>query len=259
MNMFNDYNAFFMFYGNMDLPNFCDAPPTIFSILNSSVNFGKSENEKIKTSKIGEAGREIIFNFEYPLTEKISKKDFETMILNHFLFRRIGTETVSAFVINLNVKMNEIMPVYNKMFESFKDWNIFNDGEKTERIGNDNQSQSSNSNMTGTNENNVTSNNTDVSDRRYSDTPQSQLNEVQNGNYMTNYSYDTNKNNTTNNSVSNNTSNAITNTNNTNNYNEVLKKTQGNKIEIMKEMQNNIKSIYSLIFKDLDELFYQLA
>lgn len=259
MNMFNDYNAFFMFYGNMDLPNFCDAPPTIFSILNSSVNFGKSENEKIKTSKIAEAGREIIFNFEYPLTEKISKKDFETMILNHFLFRRIGTETVSAFVINLNVKMNEIMPVYNKMFESFKDWNIFNDGEKTERIGNDNQSQSSNSNMTGTNENNVTSNNTDVSDRRYSDTPQSQLNEVQNGNYMTNYSYDTNKNNTTNNSVSNNTSNAITNTNNTNNYNEVLKKTQGNKIEIMKEMQNNIKSIYSLIFKDLDELFYQLA
>lgn len=259
MNMFNNYNAFFMFYDNMGLPNFCDAPPTIFSILDSAVNFGKSEDEKVKTSKIAEVGREIIFNFEYPLTDKISKKDFEKIILNHFLFRRIGTETVSSFVINLNVKMNEIMPIYNKMFDAFENWDIFNDGEKMERTGNDNQVQTNNSNMTNTSNNNVTSNVTDISDRRYSDTPQSQLNEVQNGNYMTNYSYDTNKNNSSNTSNSNSSSNATSNTNNKNNYNEIVKKTQSNKIEILKEMQENIKSIYSLIFKDLEDLFYQLA
>lgn len=155
--------------------------------------------------------------------------------------------------------MNEIMPIYNKMFDAFENWDIFNDGEKMERTGNDNQVQTNNSNMTNTSNNNVTSNVIDVSDRRYSDTPQSQLNEVQNGNYMTNYSYDTNKNNSSNSSNSNGSSNATSNTNNKNNYNEVVKKTQSNKIEILKEMQENIKSIYSLIFKDLEDLFYQLA
>ena len=39
-------------------------------------------------------------------------------------------------------------------------------------------------------------------------------------------------------------------------YQEIIQHTNANKIEILKEMQENIKSIYTLIFKDLDILFY---
>ncbi len=57
------------------------------------------------------------------------------MILNKFLTRRIGFDTVTAFKIQLNVKMNEIMPKFNKLFNSLENWDIFNDGEIIERNG----------------------------------------------------------------------------------------------------------------------------
>ena len=47
-------------------------------------------------------------------------------------------------------------------------------------------------------------------------------------------------------------------TNDDNTYNETIEKTSANKIEILKQMQTEIKSIYSLIFKDLDDLFYSV-
>ena len=43
-----------------------------------------------------------------------------------------------------------------------------------------------------------------------------------------------------------------------NEYNETITRTPADKIAILKEMQENIKSIYSMIFKDLEELFYQI-
>ena len=100
------------------LPRNCDLPPTLYSILDSIVNFGKPENEKIKVPQLSENGRSTIFNFDYPLSNNISKEKFETMILNHFLLRRIGFDTVTSFVVQLNVKLNEIMPMYNKMFDA---------------------------------------------------------------------------------------------------------------------------------------------
>ena len=44
-----------------------------------------------------------------------------------------------------------------------------------------------------------------------------------------------------------------------NEYNETIKRSPADKITILNEMQENIKSIYSLIFKDLECLFYQLV
>ena len=76
----------------------------------------------------------------------ISKAKFETMILNHFLQRRIGFETVTAFRIQLDVKLNEIMPLYNKMFDALENWEIFNDGEVTTRTGKDNRTSESTNN-----------------------------------------------------------------------------------------------------------------
>ena len=108
------------------IPSNCEKPPTIYTILESIVNYGKDEKTKIKD--LAKEGRTTIFDFDYPLTNKISKQDFECMILNHFLMRRIGFETVTAFKIQLNVKINEIMPVYNKMFDAISNWDIFKIG-----------------------------------------------------------------------------------------------------------------------------------
>ena len=100
------------------------------------------------------------------------------------------------------------------------------------------------------------SNSNNISDRRKSDTPQNELQNVRDGSYVTEYNYDTNSANDT--SESKGTSQNTLNTNDDNAYNEIIEKTNANKIEILKQMQQEIKSIYSLIFDELDDLFYSV-
>ena len=200
-------------------------PPTIYSILNSIVNFNSEEKTKIKD--LASAAHEDIFDFDYPLTTHINKDDFEILILNKFLMRRIGYETVTAFKIALSVKLNEIMPIYNKMFDMLDGWNLFNDGEVETKVILD-MGQSSASTTT---------------DNRYSDTPQGMLTSVQDGTYMTDYTY---------NQGSSSGSDSRT-------RNETITRSPSNKIKIYKDFLENRESIYSMIFKDLDTLFYGLV
>ena len=81
------------------LPPDYDIPPTIYSLLNSYVNYDNPN--PVKISNLASAGRNMFFDFNYTLTDKITKEDFEVMILNHFLMRRIGYDTVTAFKIAL--------------------------------------------------------------------------------------------------------------------------------------------------------------
>ena len=251
------YNGLFMFYPF--LPPNCQKPPTLYSVLNSIVNGEKDEEDYTKIKDLAKEGRSTIFNFDYPLTNNITKEKFETMILNHFLQRRIGFETVTAFRIQLDVKLNEIMPLYNKMFDALENWQIFNDGEVTTRTGTDNTTTQNTNQTSNTLENTSITSTEDISDRRNSELPQNQLSELRDGNYVTNYNYDTNTNTGKDNSHSEGTSQATNNGTDNKQYNETITRTPADKIAILKEMQENIKSIYTLIFKDLECLFYQLV
>ena len=254
------YNGLFMFYPF--LPPNCNLPPTIYTILESIVNPDVDLNEpapEVKIKDLAKVGRETIFNFDYPLTSNITKEKFETMILNHFLQRRIGFETVTAFRIQLDVKLNEIMPLYNKMFDALENWEIFKDGEVTTRTGTDKRTTQNTNETSNTLENTSITSTEDISDRRNSELPQNQLEDLRNGSYVTNYSYDTNTNTGNDNSQSKGTSQATNNGTDNNEYKETITRTPADKIAILKEMQENIKSIYTMIFKDLECLFYQLV
>ena len=212
-------------------------PPTLYRLLNSIVNFDEEEQTKIKN--LASEGREDIFDFEYPLSTHVDKEDFEVMILNHFLMRRIGYDTLNAFKIALDVKMNEIMPMYNKMFDMLDNWNVFNDGEVTSRTVTD----------SGTNSLNNITTSQNTSDRRYSDTPQNQLQNVRDGKYITDYNYDTD-----NGSVS--SSSAGTDSRSTL---ESITRTPSDKMKLYREFIENKKSIMTMIFEDLEPLFYGLV
>lgn len=212
-------------------------PPTLYRLLNSIVNYDEEEQTKIKN--LAAAGREDIFDFEYPLSTNVDKEDFEVMILNHFLMRRIGYDTLNAFKIALNVKMNEIMPMYNKMFDMLDGWNIFNDGEITSRTVTD-----SGSNLLN---NTTTSQNT--SDRRYAETPQNQLQNIRDGKYITDYNYDTNNGSVTSQSAGTDSRSTL----------ESITRTPSDKMKLYREFIENKKSIMTMIFEDLDVLFYGLV
>ena len=64
--------------------------------------------------------RPIIFNFEYPIFEVSYRNVLENKIIEHFYFREIGYETYGLWHSRLRMKMREIMPYYNKLYESEK-------------------------------------------------------------------------------------------------------------------------------------------
>ena len=251
------FNNYFMPFPY--IPPNCDKPPTLYSVLNSIVNGTKEEEDYTKIKDLAKEGRSIIFNFNYPLSQNINKEKFETMILNYFIRRRIGFETVTSFRIALDVKLNEIMPLYNKMFDALENWEIFNDGEITTRTGTDTTTSQNTNNTSNSLTNQSTTSATNISDRRNSELPQDQLEDLRNGSYVTNYNYDTNTNNGQDNSTSTGTSQATNNGTDNKQYTETITRTPADKIAILKEMQENIKSIYTMIFKDLDVLFYQIV
>lgn len=221
--------------------NNCNLPPTVYALLNSYVNF--SRETPVKIADLAKTGRACFFDFSYPLATGWDKEEFETMILNHFLMRRIGYETVTAFKIALNVKLNEIMPNYNMLYSSIKNWNIFNDGESIARHQTSNGSNAVNSSSNATN--------SDTSDRRYSNTPQNQLADVRDGKYVSEYNYDQNNGSATNQTETSGTD--------SNEINETINRSPSDKIKIYQEFLAARQNLYTMIFKDLDSLFYQVV
>lgn len=55
---------------------------------------------------------------EYPIFDENYRDRLNSKILDHYLMREIAHETVELFVWRLNVKMNEIMPYYNQLYEA---------------------------------------------------------------------------------------------------------------------------------------------
>ena len=157
-------------------------PPTLFSIC-QSICYNETPSRIMKLAENSRA--EIFRDVEYPLTSKLNKEQFEINIINHFLMRRIGQETLRAFQLTLSNKLNEIMPYYNKLFDMLEGWDIFSDGEEVTRTS------ENSSTAKATNYSNSTTENT--SDRRYSDMPDNRLNDIRSGSYMTDYNYDTNQ------------------------------------------------------------------
>lgn len=59
-----------------------------------------------------------VFDFEFPIFDEEYKSVLERKILKHYYTREISEETVGLWKLRLNTKMNEIMPYYNKLYES---------------------------------------------------------------------------------------------------------------------------------------------
>lgn len=231
------------------LGNDYDIPPTVYSILNSYVNYSRQTPAKIKD--LARTGRQVFFDFDYPLTNKITKADFETMILNHFLMRRIGYETVTAFNIALSVKINEIMPKYNILFDAMHGWELFNDGENISRQMTDNTTSESSSSTSSSS----SSEDSATSDRRFSNTPQNALSDVRAGTYVTEYNYDSNGSESSVSSESSMESDGEDNKT----VNETISKSQKDRVKAYTDFINNVNNVYSMIFNELEPLFYSLV
>lgn len=154
-----------------------------------------------------------VFNFPFPIFSEDYRKTLEHHILQHFYTREIAFQTVGRWKLGLQQKLNDIMPYYNKLYESQElDVDPFNNIDVTEtsessgnttsknnttRNGTSVTNGSSETNDTAdgtsgteTNGTTTTNNSQDTTANRtdaFSDTPQGTLSNVDNLTYLTNY------------------------------------------------------------------------
>ena len=161
-----------------------------------------------------------VFDFNFPIFDESYRNVLETKILRHYYTREIGLETVGLWKLKLSTKLNEIMPYYNKLYESeLIEFNPLYDVElirerKIEGKGtkdtenSENRSSSNNTETTQNNDSTVketggdksttngTANGTQNQNTNgngtnmYSDTPQGAITDLQAGRYLTNATID---------------------------------------------------------------------
>lgn len=191
---------------------------------------------------------------DYPIFDENYRETLNNKILNHYAFREIGFETPALFKFYLNNTLNEIMPFYNKMYNSaFKDYNpLFNKFE-TETLERKNKGTSNNSGTSVTSSNNESDGNSIGSD-----TPNGRLNldNIKEGKYATNANF-TKANNKTNSSVN---DNAISNVSNTENYVKSIMGYNGESTlgELAAKLQYQLLDIDLMIINQLNDLFMNL-
>ena len=130
-----------------------------------------------------ELGQLIKNNFplglsDYPIFNEEYRRTLNNKIIEHFYFREIGFETPQLFKRFLNRKLNEIMPYYNKLYETelleydpltnYNRTEITNRGEAVQNAINSSDSGQVNDSGNGSNQSSGSSSGKSV----YSDTPQ---------------------------------------------------------------------------------------
>lgn len=180
----------------------------------------------------------------YPIFDENYRTVLNQKILDHYYIHEIGFETAELFNFFLKTKMNEIMPLYNVLYQEQQkmlESDLFRNVNMEENFtGQSENTSNSNSSSNGKNS------------EIYQDTPQGKIyqNSLENGSWATNY--------TENNS--NNTSEDASTNNGTNEY---IRKTIGNNgnlypIEILERIKNNLMNIDMSIIDELDELFMKI-
>lgn len=189
-----------------------------------------------------------IFNFDFPIFNENYRETLEFKIIHHFYFREIGFETPALFRDFLYRRLNEIMPYYNQRYNSelltydpFETTKITTTGNNS---GTNNQSTSSNGSSSSNGGNSSA----------YSDTPQNGLSGVEDLNYLTNYTKDSNNASGTSTSSGTSTGNA------TGQFTETKTGKDGTEsfMLLLKQYRESFLNIDMEVIKDLEDLFMQI-
>lgn len=195
-----------------------------------------------------------IFSFDFPIFDEAYREVLCTKILKHYYMREIGAETVGLWKLWLDTKLNEIMPYYNKLYESellefnpLYDVNLTrqrnttgNQTEEREHAENTVEHAESSTNVevsnSGTSSGDTSG--TDSSKDRYSDTPQGSLQNIENDTYLTNARIVDRTNSANDSQEYNNTG-----TSNTNNTHEVTRNTDGNETGTVNTTEDYLEKV----------------
>ena len=192
-----------------------------------------------------------LFNFNYPIFNEEYRPILEDKIIRHFYFREIGFETIGRFLFELESKLNEIMPFYNKMYEStlleFDPLLNYQVKETYEKMNVGNTQGNANSNTTGSlNE---------KTNQLFSDTPQGRV-DFNTSSHVTTMSQDVNTSSTSNDS-------SISQSQSNNNREEFVRTMEGNiGVQTFSQLINDYRKTFInvdlMVMDELNELFMRV-
>ena len=224
--------------------------------LSESVGFNQIDDV------ISNSWNKIFDNF--PIFDESYRSVLCSKILKHYYTREISAETAGLWQLWLNTRMGEIMPYYNKLYESallefdpFKDTNYSRNHGGT-FTGDTRRNGRSDVSV----DNSVTSNGTSNSKNLFSDTPQGAITNIENESYLTNATLikdtDTNTTNTDGNSTTQNTE--TTGITNTDNWIETIvgKQSTVSYSKLLQEFRDTFLNIDVMIINDLSDLFMNI-
>lgn len=277
----------------IDYFSYIDEPPTLYSLMKSMAPADTN------TSDLWKFGRKYFFSFEYDLQhldketfEKMILNHYLTRRINFQtaeLFKIMLENKLLEVLPKYNLLFNNI---YFNIFDNgttervnqFNEHYADNSAEKNFTNENLNSSvkgeQQTFANMENNIINNATNNSSTTNTRKFSDTPQNLINDITDNNYLTEYETTSNENTntvgennntkTTQNSTLNNSNLTLSNNsrNYSNNKDSYYNKTNtnkenvvntSNKLDSIIKIQQEYKSVFTLLYKDLDCLFYGLV
>lgn len=193
-----------------------------------------------------------IFDTSWSIFDEQYRKVLCKKILKHYYTREIGAEVVGLWILWLNMRMCEIMPYYNQLYESEK--LKFDPFADTDMTTTSNRKIDTENNETGSSDGTTTNNN--VSRDLYADTPQGALQGVESETYLTNARKisDTGSSNDSNNYNSSGSGNS------NDDYFENVKGKRGgeNYSDMLRKYRETFLNIDMMIIKELGDLFFNL-
>ena len=224
--------------------------------LSDSVGFNQIDDV------ISNSWNKIFDNF--PIFDESYRSVLCSKILKHYYTREISAETVGLWQLWLNTRMGEIMPYYNKLYESaLIEFDPFKDTNYTRNHGGTFTGDTVRNGRSEIDvDNSVTSNGTSNSKNLFSDTPQGAITNIENESYLTNATLikdtDTNTTNTDGNSTTQNTE--TTGITNTDNWIETIvgKQSTVSYSKLLQEFRDTFLNIDVMIINDLGDLFMNL-
>lgn len=143
-----------------------------------------------------------VFDFEFPIFDESYRGSLCRKILKHYYTREICEETVGLWKLRLDMRMNEIMPYYNQLYNSelikfdpLHDTELTTTGDRDGSNAHDKTVDDVANTKTSTNTDSTNDSNS-VDWDMYSETPQGGLSGVENGEYLTTARKTTNESNT---------------------------------------------------------------
>lgn len=209
--------------------------------LDESVGYGD-------VNKVIDSAMDKVFDFEYPIFDEAYRGVLQKKILKHYYTKEIGAETVGLWKLWLDTRLNEIMPYYNKLYESetFK-FNPLYDVDIT-------REHSKNNDGTKVDNGDVQTNETSKNENYFSNTPQGSIDNLEDLSYLTTASIDKNSNQTSG------TSNNKTVVKDMEQYLERVKGKNGgiSYAKMLEEYRSTLLNIDKQIIDELGDLFMNI-